>query len=246
MKLFGLIGKSLSHSFSHSYFTQKFVAEELVDCQYKNFELEEIHQLKNLIKRHPEIIGLNVTIPYKEAVMPFLQEIDAAVKIIGACNCIKIKEGKLTGFNTDVVGFKQSLTPILKPFHAAALVLGSGGASKAVQFVLSQLGIKFLVVSRTASKGFISYEELTQEIMKTHLLIINTTPLGMHPNIEKSPGLPYQFLTENHLLYDLIYNPATTKFLAGGLERGAQICNGHQMLLLQAEESWAIWNDPGR
>jgi len=246
MKSYGLIGNPLTHSFSKTYFTEKFSAQGLADYQYQNFELASINELANLLKSGANLQGLNVTIPYKEAVLPFLDFEDEAVKRIGACNCIKLNNGKLTGYNTDVVGFQQSLQPVLKPHHAAALVLGSGGASKAVQAALTNLGIGYLIVSRKASKRGISYSDLGEREIKTHSLIINTTPLGMHPNTQKSPDIPYRFLTQDHLLFDLIYNPATTEFLAKGAEYGAKTFNGHQMLVLQAEESWAIWNDPNR
>jgi shikimate dehydrogenase len=185
---------------------------------------------------------LNVTIPYKEEVIQFLTEKNEIVKEIVACNCIKIDGDKLIGFNTDVVGFQKTIEPQLKPHHKKALILGTGGASKAIAHVLQKLGIEHTCVSRRKGQNELGYENLDEELLSTHDLIVNTTPLGMWPNIDADPSVPYDFLTPKHFLYDVIYNPAKTKFLAEGEKRGAQICNGHQMLIEQAEESWRIWN----
>lgn len=242
MKLFGLLGKTLKHSFSKSYFTQKFEKENKTDHHYENFELESISQLSQLLEQHPELCGLNVTIPYKEEVIPFLHKQNDIVQKIKACNCIKIRNGQLFGFNTDVIGFKQSLEKGLKPQHQKALVLGTGGAAKAVLYALDLLGIGFTIVSRTKKEGILSYDELNKEIMQEHLLIINTSPVGMFPKVEEAPQIPYEFITPEHYLFDLVYNPEKTLFLQKGEQRGASIANGYEMLVLQAEESWRIWN----
>jgi shikimate dehydrogenase len=244
MRLFGLIGYPLTHSFSKKYFTEKFEQEGLSNCRYENFPFTSIDELKKVFDNNPDLLGLNVTIPYKEQVLPFLHKLSEAVKQVGACNCIKIISGKLHGFNTDVIGFEETLNAKLLPHHKKALVLGSGGASKAVQFVLQKKGIGFIVVSRSSNPNFISYEQATPELIEQHTLIINTTPLGMQPHTDFYPSIPYSVLTTGHYLYDLIYNPAKTLFLQKGEERGAAIQNGADMLVIQAEESWKIWNTP--
>ncbi len=241
MRRFGLIGFPLTHSFSQKYFTEKFAQAGITDCVYENYPIKDISELDALLQQQ-DLCGLNVTIPYKKQVMTFLTASSSGVDEMGACNCIDIRDGKLTGYNTDVVGFRQSLLPFLHAYHDKALILGTGGASAAVEFVLQRLDIKFRYVSRTASDQAISYEELTPELMADHKLIINTTPLGMYPNTETFPEIPYQYLTPEHHLFDLVYNPAETQFLAKGKAQGATIQNGHEMLILQAEESWRIWN----
>jgi len=241
MRLFGLIGMPLAQSFSKKYFTEKFEKEGIADSMYELFPLEEIHQLSDLLLRHSNLEGLNVTIPYKEQVLPYLHAIDEEAKAIGACNCIKIKDGKLTGFNTDAPAFRESLLQQLQPHHNKALVLGTGGAAKAVVHVLRGLGIPFTYVSRSSGSGLV-YEELSREIMEEYPLIINTTPLGSFPKVDTAPAIPYEYLTERHYLYDLVYNPAKTLFLQQGEERGATIKNGYEMLVGQAELSWKIWN----
>jgi shikimate dehydrogenase len=243
MRVFGLIGKTLKHSFSKVYFTRKFSELGIHDCRYENFELPSINDFKALLDSQPELEGLNITIPYKEAVLPFLDVQGEVVRGVGACNCIKISGGKLYGFNTDVVGFRQSLQKVLQPQHSKALVLGTGGAAKAVHYALKELGIASTPVSRSKGAG-LTYEELTKEIIEDSLLIVNTTPVGMYPNVDEAPAVPYEFLGPQHLLYDLTYNPAKTLFLQKGEKRGALICNGQEMLELQAEESWRIWNNP--
>jgi shikimate dehydrogenase len=243
MRKFGLIGYPLGHSFSKGYFTQKFSDLSISDAVYENFPLESIEELQEVLNFQPELRGLNVTIPYKEQVISYLHHQSPEVKEINACNCIAIKDGELTGYNTDFIGFKNSLLLKLKPHHTNALILGWGGASKAVAYALKTLGINYLVVSRRSTLPLsISYEQLTGEIMSQHQLIINCTPIGMHPSIEQAPSIPYQFITDRHFLFDLIYNPAQTLFLQLGEERGATIENGMDMLALQAEESWRIWN----
>lgn len=243
MKKYGLIGYPLSHSFSQKYFTEKFQREGITGCEYGNFPLASIDEFPALIKQQPDLKGLNVTIPYKEKVIPYLTAKSEVVKTIGACNCIRIEDGELTGHNTDVVGFETSLRPLLQPFHKKALVLGTGGAAKAVHYVLDKLGIAFLEVSRNPVTGRqIGYHQIDETVIKEHQVIINTSPLGMYPNINECPPLPYKALTATHYLFDLVYNPAKTLFLQKGEEQGAAIKNGHDMLIIQAEESWRIWN----
>ncbi len=243
MKLFGLIGYPLSHSFSKKYFTEKFEKEGISDCRYELFSIAAIEELKNVLDQHPELCGLNVTIPYKQQVISFLDETDDVVRKIKACNCISIKEGKLKGYNTDVTGFERALQEKLKPQHTSALILGTGGAAKAVEFVLQKLGIGFTYVSRKPTVNNYSYEMLTPAIMADHLLIINTTPLGMYPAVNEAPPVPYEALTPGHYLFDLVYNPEKTLFLQKGEERGTAIKNGYEMLQIQAEESWRIWDE---
>ncbi len=242
MRRFGLLGYPLSHSFSQKYFTEKFARLGLTDHLYENFSLPSIDALAGILQSREDLCGFNITIPYKKQVIDFLDDATGVVTSIGACNCVNIREGKLTGHNTDVVGFEQSLLPFLKPYHTKALILGTGGASAAVEYVLRQKGIAVQFVSRNVSADSIAYADLTEEIMQTHLLIVNCTPLGMYPNTEECPDLPYEFLTPKHHLYDLIYNPAETRFLQKGKEYGATTQNGAEMLVLQAEESWRIWN----
>jgi shikimate dehydrogenase len=242
MKIYGLIGYPLTHSFSKKYFTEKFQRENITDCTYENFPLENIQQVNELFNR-PDLCGLNVTIPYKEKILPFLTEQHEVVVATGACNCIKIKEGNYIGFNTDVVGFELSLKKYLQPHHTRALIFGTGGAAKAVEYVLNKLGIAYLFVSRKkGSANTISYHDLKVELLQEHLLLINTTPLGMYPKLDDCPDIAYDYLTPQHHLFDLVYNPEKTLFLQKGEAKGASIQNGYEMLLLQAEESWKIWN----
>jgi shikimate dehydrogenase len=244
MRLFGLIGYPLSHSFSKKYFTEKFEKENLIDCRYENFSIESIENLSDILKQNPDLQGLNVTIPYKEQVIPFLQEATDFVKKAGACNCIKIREGKLYGFNTDVIGIEKSIKGFINPDCKKALILGTGGAAKAVAFVLEKLGFTYQFVSRKASKNVYGYSELTDSIIASNFVIINTTPLGMYPAVNAAPSINYNAITNNHFLFDLIYNPKKTMFLEQGEKRGAATKNGYEMLLLQAEESWKIWSNP--
>ncbi|KAA3640402.1 MAG: shikimate dehydrogenase [Bacteroidetes bacterium] len=245
MRLFGLIGYPLSHSFSKKYFTEKFEKEGILNCRYELFPLESIEKFPELVKIQPDLAGLNVTIPYKELVIPFLDELDEAAEAVGAVNTIRKKDGKLKGFNTDIYGFEQSLVNLLdtrdhKP--EKALVLGTGGAAKAVIYVLKKLNIDSHTVSRHAGKGYFTYDDLNDHIIGEHRLIINTTPLGMSPNINNLPLIPYPSLGPEHFLFDLVYNPAITAFLAKGKNAGAAISNGLEMLYLQAEKAWDIWN----
>lgn len=240
---FGLVGKNISYSFSRKYFTEKFTDLGLVDHEYVNFDIASIDEFVAVIKNNSNLKGANVTIPYKEKIIPFLDELHKDAEKIGAVNTIKFKKnGKLKGYNTDAYGFKKSLKPFLKNHHNKALILGTGGASKAIKFVLDKLDIDALFVSRNPKKdNEISYDDLSDEKLKEHTVIINCTPLGTHPDIEKCPNINYKAITEKHLLYDLIYNPAKTTFLTHGEKQGAIIVNGLKMLELQAEKAWRIW-----
>lgn len=239
----GLIGKNIDYSFSRKYFTEKF-ERETIEGHYSNFDCQSIDQIKELFKNRKDCAGFNVTIPYKQAVVPFLDDMNKHASAIGAVNTIKRQHnGKLKGFNTDYVGFRKSLQPFLKhSSHNHALILGTGGASKAVAYALELEDIYYKYVSRTPKKGQISYTEINGALLSKYSLIINTTPLGTHPNITNCPKLPYRALTKAHLLYDLVYNPSETQFLKNGREQGAQTVNGLEMLKLQAEAAWKIWN----
>ena len=242
MPLYGLIGYPLSHSFSKKYFTEKFEREELHTHTYELFPIASIDGLKEVLQNHPDLVGLNVTIPYKQDVLSFLDEQDEVVKNIGACNCIRVNNGKLKGFNTDVIGFEKSLKVQLQPSHKKALILGTGGAAKAVEYVLAKLRIAFKYVSRKPVAGQLTYEEVTDSLLHEYTLIVNTTPLGMYPAVDQAPPLPYEALTAQHYLFDLVYNPSRTLFLQKGEAKGAAVENGYAMLLIQADESWVIWN----
>lgn len=243
IRLFGLIGYPLSHSFSKKYFTEKFAREGIAGCAYELFPLTAINELEDLLRANPQLQGLNVTIPYKQQVLPYLHSREGIPEGMGACNCIRISEGKLYGFNTDTIGFQKSFSPFLRSWHQKALVLGNGGAALAVVHVLKKLGIDYKIVSRQLHEGSaLTYNDLTPGIIEEHTVIINTTPLGTYPNIHECPPIPYDHITEKHFLYDLVYNPEKTLFLQKGSERGAQIHNGYDMLVIQAEESWKIWN----
>lgn len=243
MRNFGLIGYPLSHSFSKRYFGEKFKREGIGDCIYENYPLADIADFRELVRALPALEGLNVTIPYKQAVIPLIDGLDPAASEIGAVNTIRFHAGKATGYNTDVIGFERSLTPLLSGQHRAALVLGTGGASRAVTYALRHLGIAYRLVSRkTAGPEILDYGSLDRDILATHTLIINTTPVGTSPDVDHAPAIPYGFLGSGHLLYDLVYNPSETLFLRRGKERGALTKNGYQMLELQAEASWDIWN----
>lgn len=246
MRIFGLIGYPLSHSFSKGFFAEKFREEGLDDCKYENFPLASIGEFSTLLQRQPQLEGINVTIPYKKQVIAFLDWKSDVVAKIGACNCIKLIEGKLHGFNTDTMGFERSLKQNLLPHHNKALVLGTGGAAKAIGYVMEKLGIDYAYVtsSKEGTPGRIyRYEELSENIITSHTLIINTTPLGMYPNTDTCPPIDYSLLTPAHYLFDLVYNPEQTVFLQKGQGRGAIVQNGFDMLIIQAEESWRIWNN---
>jgi len=240
LRKFGLIGYPLSHSFSPKYFAEKFNKEGISDCQYDLLEIPTIKDVKELLDGSVE--GINVTIPYKEQVIPYLTALDPEAEVIGAVNTIKITGGEITGYNSDIYGFEHSLLGLLNDDRpTGALILGTGGASKAVKYVLDKLDVVYKVVSR--SSGDMLYDELTDEHIMRHQLIINTTPLGTYPNIYQKPNLPYDSLTEGHFLFDLTYNPRVTAFIQEGIDRRAKTLNGYRMLELQAEKSWAIWND---
>ncbi len=243
---FGLIGLPLSHSFSRKFFSEKFFKER-IDAEYFNFELENISQLSHVIGSHPDLEGLNVTIPYKEQVIKFLDFTDEAAAQIQAVNTIRINRTghhvSLHGYNTDIQGFQESIKPLLRNYHHKALVLGTGGASKGVVKALTNLGIDSILVSRNPEdKGEISYSDLDEDVMTSYKIIINTTPIGTYPNIEGCPAIPFELISNNHLLFDLVYNPEITEFLKQGKQRGAMIKNGLEMLHLQALASWEIWN----
>lgn len=240
---YGIIGYPLGHSFSPAYFTQKFNQLGII-ATFESYPILQIADFPKLIASLPDLRGLSVTIPYKQAVIPLLDSVSTEAKEIGAVNCISIWQGKCIGYNTDIVGFEQSLLPLLRPIHQQALILGTGGAAHAVAFVLKKLGISFQYISRNPKEGQLAYAKIDELQMADHKLIINTTPLGMHPNIDQKPDIPYRLLTSEHLLYDLTYNPETTAFLQAGADRGAVIKNGYEMLVLQAEAAWKIWNNP--
>ena len=240
-KRFGLVGKDISYSFSRGYFSKKFTSLKLLNYSYENFDLAHISEFETLINTN-YLSGLNVTIPYKELVIPFLSDLDDTAKKIGAVNTIKFTATGLKGFNTDAYGFENSLTTHLKKQHKNALILGTGGASKAIAYVFEKLEIPFQFVSRTKKEGQLAYNDLNKKIIQEHQIIVNSSPVGTHPNILEKPAIPYQYLTQNHFLFDLIYNPEKTAFLKAGEEKGATITNGLRMLELQAEKAWEIWN----
>jgi shikimate dehydrogenase len=246
MDRYGLTGYPLTHSFSKRFFTEKFERES-IDATYENFEIPEISLFPEILKNNPDLKGLNVTIPYKEQVIPYLNELESAAKDVGAVNTVRIyrtgNETYLKGFNTDIWGFETSLKPLLKKHHKKALILGTGGASKAIKYVLRKLQIDYISASILELKeNEIRYGKIDEQIMAERLLIINATPLGTYPNTENCPDIPYEFLTKDHLLFDLVYNPEFTKFMKKGKERGAEVKNGLEMLLQQALKSYEIWN----
>lgn len=248
MRLFGLIGFPLSHSFSAKYFEKKFANEKIPDAEYRLFPIQDITSLLLLLGQQADLKGFNVTIPYKVSILPYLNHITKEAAEIGAVNCVKIERNssgyKLIGYNTDVYGFHESLIPLLKTYHKNALVLGTGGAAKAVCYILKELGINYTLVSQThGTEHDLLYSQLNEQVLTKNLLIVNATPLGMYPETGSYPDIPYQFLTNQHLLFDLVYNPVETLFLKKGIEAGAAIKNGMQMLELQAEKSWEIWNE---
>jgi len=245
MKHYALIGYPLGHSFSKTYFEQKFATEKIEQCSFELFSIENIAEIKTILHNNINLQGLAVTIPHKQNIIPYLTNISNEANVIGAVNCIKVQDGKLIGYNTDVVGFENSLKPLLQKHHTRALVLGTGGASKAVQYVLQKLGINFLLVSRAKSnqQNTITYNDINESVIENNTIIINTTPVGMSPNDHEMPNLPYHLLTPKHLLYDLIYKPAKTQFLQKGQSQGCTTKNGFEMLQLQAEENWKIWNE---
>ena len=240
---FGLIGKNISHSFSKKYFTDKFALGNLDDCSYENFDIETIEEFRNIITNNPDLKGLNVTIPYKETILPFLNKLSKKAAQIGAVNVIRFtKKGKLKGYNSDYYGFMKSLKPLLQPHHKKALILGTGGAAKAVSFALEQLGILYTFVTREEKEAMIDYDLINATTFDNHQIIINCTPIGTVPNSKEFPPIPYNFFTEKHIAFDLIYNPEETQFLKKAKKKGAITKNGYEMLVLQAEKAWKIWN----
>ncbi len=245
MAKYGLIGRNISYSFSRAHFARKFEELQLHGYSYENFDLQQIEEFPSVLAKNPDLSGLNVTIPYKEAIIPYLDELHSEASEIGAVNTIKFAKSGLKGYNTDAYGFRMALLPRLQPQHTKALILGTGGASRAVVHVLGSLDIAFTYVSRTPASGQLSYKDLSGTLLQTHLLIINTTPLGTHPKTAEKPQLPYGKITPSHFLFDLIYNPGKTAFLLEGEKQGAQIENGLRMLELQAEKAWEIWGRQG-
>jgi len=248
MKTYGLIGYRLGHSFSRSFFTEKFANENLPDHEYVNFELDSIEEFPKVFNQGKDICGLNCTIPYKQQILQFLDEIEAEAAQIGAVNTVKIinQNGRriLKGFNTDLYGFEHSLRPMLEPKHRKALILGTGGASKAIKFLFDKMGIVYLSATTKEVPGEkeIKYKQLTEDLMNEYLIVINATPLGTFPKVDACPDIPYQFITKDHVLYDLVYNPEETLFLKKGKSQGAKTKNGLEMLHLQALRAWEIWN----
>lgn len=243
MRQYGLIGYPLTHSFSQKYFTEKFSKENIGDAEFLNFQLQDINEVENIFSNHPQLKGLSVTIPHKKNVITYLDEVSDVVNAIGACNCIKISKEKKTGFNTDVIGFEKSFTKNLLSHHNKALILGTGGAAVAVEFVLKKLGIEYLFVSRTKKENVLTWQQLNKNIIQEFTVIINCTPLGTFPNVNQLPQIPYEYLTPAHYLFDLVYNPWLTRFLLQGKQYNCIIKNGYEMLILQAEENWKLWNE---
>jgi len=244
-RLFGIIGYPLAHSFSQKYFTDKFQNENISYTSFTTFPIENVVSIKDILQENPNLKGFAITIPHKKSILDYLDDSTEEVKAMGACNCVQIKDGKLKGYNTDVLGFELSFKPLLQPHHTQALILGSGGAAAAVKFILTKLGITFLTVSRynaNNEEGVITYNDLNESIMQQYSVIINTTPLGTFPKVEEAAPIPYESITAKHYLFDLVYNPAETTFLQLGKEQGATIKNGYDMLILQAEANWEIWN----
>lgn len=242
MDKYGIIGYPLGHSFSRAFFTEKFQREH-IDAEYVNFEIASANMLPGIVQANPNLCGLNVTLPHKEAVIPMLDELSDEAKEIGAVNVIRVSDGRLKGFNSDIIGFMDSIRPLLKPWHQHALVLGTGGASRAIRVGLQRLGIEWTYVSRTPAPGRLTYADLTSELMEHYQVIVNCSPVGMFPHVDACPDIPYHLLTGRHLLYDLVYNPQETLFLKRGAERGAAVKNGLEMLHLQALASWRFWNE---
>jgi shikimate dehydrogenase len=243
LKRFGLLGRNINYSFSRGYFTEKFKNENIEGCSYENFDIPEITEFSKIIENNSDIFGINVTIPYKEQVMPYLDKLSKKAAKIGAVNTIKItKKGKLKGYNTDYYGFMESLKPLLESHHKKALILGTGGASKGVAFALEELGIDYIFVSRTAKENGLAYEQINAETFNNYQIVINCSPVGTSPNTDAFPLIPYEYFTKNHIAYDLIYNPAKTQFLKKAAAQGAKTKNGQDMLVYQAEKSWEIWN----
>lgn len=241
-ELYGLIGYPLGHSFSRGYFTEKFQREG-IHAEYCNFEIEDARQLLDVVASHPALRGLNCTLPHKKAIIPLLDELTPEAQSIGAVNVIRVRDGKLKGYNSDIIGFMDSLRPLLQTHHTHALVLGTGGASKAICVGLEKLGLQWRYVSRTPRPDSFTYEELTPDVMKQYTVVVNCTPVGMHPKVDCAPAIPYECLTPQHLLYDLVYNPVRTLFMQRGETQGATVKSGLEMLHLQANASWKFWHE---
>jgi shikimate dehydrogenase len=239
---YGLLGRNISYSFSRGYFAEKFERLNRSDCRYINFDLDDIHQLPDILEQYQNLKGFNVTIPYKEAIIPYLDKLSDSAKAIGAVNCVQVTSQGLVGYNTDAYGFQKALEPFLQANHKKALILGTGGASKAVVFALNQLDISSTLVSRTPVEGQITYDDLDANLLQEIDIIVNSTPLGTHPNVEAFPPVPFEYISNKHLVIDLIYNPVKTTLLQKCEARGASISNGYDMLVHQAEKSWEIWN----
>lgn len=243
MRQYGLIGYPLTHSFSKKYFTEKFIKENINDAEFLNFQIKEINEVEKIFADHQQLKGLSVTIPHKKYIIQYLDEVSDVVKETGACNCIKITAEKKTGFNTDVVGFEKSFTKSLLPQHTKALILGTGGAAAAIEFVLKKSGIQYSFVSRSENENGFTWQQLNKNIVQEFTIIINCTPLGTYPNINEAPPIPYEYLTPKHYLFDLVYNPPLTQFLLQGKRHNCIIENGYEMLIMQAEENWRLWNE---
>lgn len=241
MDKYGIIGFPLGHSFSRGFFTEKF-AREGIDAQYLNFEIPDANMLLDVLRDNPELRGLNVTLPHKQAVIPLLDELSDEAKEIGAVNVIRVRDGKLKGFNSDIIGFTESIKPLLQPWHKKALILGTGGASRAIRVGLTRLGIEWTYVSRSPRDGMLTYADLTPEVMQDYTVIVNCSPVGMFPKVDQAPNIPYELLTSKHLLFDLVYNPEDTLFMQKGRAQGATVKNGLEMLHLQAIASWKFWH----
>ena len=242
MTKYGIIGYPLGHSFSRGFFTEKF-AREGIDAQYLNFEIPDAGMLLDVLRDNPELHGLNVTLPHKQAIIPMLDELSDEAREIGAVNVIRVRDGRLKGFNSDIIGFTESIRPLLQPHHKQALVLGTGGASKAICVGLKRLGLEWKYVSRTPREGMITYEDITAETLQDYTVIVNCSPVGMFPKIDQAPAIPYEHLTPKHLLFDCVYNPEDTLFMQKGRAQGATVKNGLEMLHLQAIASWRFWNE---
>ena len=242
MTKYGIIGYPLGHSFSRGFFTEKFTRES-IDAQYLNFEIPDVAMLSDVLRDNPELRGLNVTLPHKQAVIPLLDEMSEEAMEIGAVNVIRVRNGKLKGFNSDIIGFTNSIKPLLQPHHRKALVLGTGGASKAIRVGLNRLGIEWTYVSRSPRDGVVTYEDITAETLQEYTVIVNCSPVGMFPKVDAAPAIPYELLSPQHLLFDCVYNPEETLFMKKGREQGATVKNGLEMLHLQAVASWKFWNE---
>ena len=242
MTKYGIIGYPLGHSFSRGFFTEKF-ARESIDAQYLNFEIPDVSMLSDVLRDNPELRGLNVTLPHKQAVIPLLDEMSEEAMEIGAVNVIRVRNGKLKGFNSDIIGFTNSIKPLLQPHHRKALVLGTGGASKAIRVGLNRLGIEWTYVSRSLRDGMVTYEDITAETLQEYTVIVNCSPVGMFPKVDAAPAIPYELLSPLHLLFDCVYNPEETLFMKKGRKQGATVKNGLEMLHLQAIASWNFWNE---